>query len=63
MVKLADKICNLRDMLAAPPSGWDLKRKQEYFAWAAAVIAGIRGTNSKMEKIFDGLIEQGKVLQ
>jgi guanosine-3',5'-bis(diphosphate) 3'-pyrophosphohydrolase len=63
LVKLADKICNLRDMLAAPPMGWDLKRKQEYFAWAAAVIAGMRGTNSKMEKIFDGLMDQAHQIQ
>lgn len=63
LVKLADKICNLRDMLASPPSGWDLQRKQEYFAWAAAVIAGIRGTNSKMEKIFDGLMDQVHQIQ
>ena len=63
LVKLADKISNLRDILRSPPTGWDLKRKQEYFAWAAAVVAGIRGTNSKMEKLFDSLIEQGKSVQ
>ena len=63
LVKLADKICNLRDMLSNPPTGWDLKRKQEYFAWSAAVVLGIRGTHLKLEKVFDGLIEQGKNLQ
>ena len=63
LVKLADKICNLRDMLSNPPTGWDLKRKQEYFAWSAAVVLGIRGTHSKLEKVFDSLIEQGKNLQ
>ena len=63
LVKLADKISNLRDMLAAPPSGWDLKRKQEYFAWAAAVVQGLRGTNSKMERIFDGLMDQVHQIQ
>lgn len=30
LVKLADKICNLRDILASPPKGWSLERKQEY---------------------------------
>jgi len=63
LVKLADKICNLRDMLNAPPASWDLARRQEYFAWSAAVVAGIRGTNLKMEKIVEDLIEQGKNLQ
>jgi len=63
LVKLADKICNLRDILSSPPTGWDLKRKQEYFAWSAAVVLGIRGTNSKMEKVFDDLMEQSKNMQ
>lgn len=60
LVKLADKICNLRDILASPPSGWDVKRKQAYFEWAAAVVAGIRGSNSKLEKVFDALLEKGR---
>jgi len=60
LVKLADKICNLRDILASPPSGWDVKRKQAYFEWSAAVVSGIRGSNSKLEKIVDALLEKGK---
>jgi guanosine-3',5'-bis(diphosphate) 3'-pyrophosphohydrolase len=38
LVKLADKICNLRDMAAAPPHGWSLQRRQEYFDWAKRVV-------------------------
>ena len=30
LVKLADKICNLCDMVAAPPASWTLERKREY---------------------------------
>ena len=62
LVKLADKICNLRDILHSPPSGWDAQRKQEYFSWAEKVVAGVRGTNAKLEKIFDDLVRQGKAL-
>jgi GTP diphosphokinase / guanosine-3',5'-bis(diphosphate) 3'-diphosphatase len=29
--KLADKICNLRDIIASPPAGWTLERRREYF--------------------------------
>jgi hypothetical protein len=36
-VKLADKICNLRDLASNPPLGWSLKRRVEYFDWARAV--------------------------
>jgi len=60
LVKLADKICNLRDILTSPPSNWDAKRKLAYFEWSAAVIAGIRGSNSKLEKVIDTLLNKGK---
>ncbi|HEY9069151.1 MAG TPA: HD domain-containing protein [Candidatus Ozemobacteraceae bacterium] len=55
LVKLADKICNLRDVLASPPTGWSAKRRQEYFEWAARVVDGLRGTHAGLEAIFDAL--------
>ena len=62
LVKLADKICNLRDMLSAPPKDWPIERKQAYFQWAEYVVAGLRGTNAQLEKIFDGLLEEKRSL-
>lgn len=62
MVKLADKICNLRDILATPPAGWPLERKLAYFEWANDVVAGLRGTNVRLERVFDELLLQGKSL-
>jgi GTP diphosphokinase / guanosine-3',5'-bis(diphosphate) 3'-diphosphatase len=53
LVKLADKICNLRDISESPPEGWDLKRQQDYFDWAKKVIDRIRGTSRKLEAAFD----------
>ena len=53
LIKLADKICNLQDMLTQPPASWDLDRKQEYFDWAKQVVNQIRGTNPKLEAVFD----------
>ena len=38
LVKLADKICNLRDMAANPPADWPLERRREYFDWAKRVV-------------------------
>lgn len=55
LVKLADKICNLRDILASPPADWSAERKQIYFDWSAQVVAGMRGTHSGLESIFDAL--------
>lgn len=53
LVKLADKIANLRDMKASPPHNWDEKRKKEYFDWAKKVIDGVRGSNKQLEDLFD----------
>lgn len=55
LVKLADKICNLRDILASPPVHWPLQRQQAYFDWSAQVIAGVRGIHPQLEAVFDTL--------
>lgn len=53
LIKLADKTCNLRDIVSDPPKGWSLRRKQEYFDWAKKVIDQIRGASPALEKAFD----------
>jgi guanosine-3',5'-bis(diphosphate) 3'-pyrophosphohydrolase len=52
-VKLADKICNLRDILESPPQDWPIERKREYFDWANRVVDQVRGTNPRLERLFD----------
>ena len=56
LVKLADKICNLRDVLAAPPADWSAARKQAYFTWAAEVVDGLRGVHPGLEAVFDNVL-------
>lgn len=53
LLKLADKISNLRDLANDPPAGWSLERQREYFDWAKQVIDRVRGTHSELEKLFD----------
>jgi GTP diphosphokinase / guanosine-3',5'-bis(diphosphate) 3'-diphosphatase len=53
LVKLADKICNLRDVAQSPPAGWDLARRQQYFDWAKQVVDGLRGVHTGLERAFD----------
>ncbi len=53
LVKLADKICNLRDVARNPPVGWDLGRRQAYFDWALEVVDRMRGTHPGLEALFD----------
>jgi GTP diphosphokinase / guanosine-3',5'-bis(diphosphate) 3'-diphosphatase len=58
LVKLADKICNLRDVAASPPVGWDLERQWAYFDWAREVVDQIRGTHPELEDLFDAAYAQ-----
>jgi guanosine-3',5'-bis(diphosphate) 3'-pyrophosphohydrolase len=53
IIKIADKISNLRGLATSPPADWDLARKREYFAWAARVVDGCRGVNAWLEDAFD----------
>ena len=57
-VKLADKICNLRDVVVNPPTGWELERRQAYFDWAKCVIDGLRGDHEILEALFDQVYAQ-----
>ena len=58
-MKLADKICNVYDMVAAPPAKWTLERKRDYLRWAKDVVDRLRGTHSGLETIFDEVYAKG----
>lgn len=62
LVKLADKICNLRDIISSPPAHWTPERKREYFNWALQVVDELRGTHEGLERLFDAVISEGQVL-
>jgi len=53
LVKLADKISNLRDVAERAPANWDLARRREYFDWAKRVVDGLRGAHPRLEAAFD----------
>ena len=52
-LKLADKISNLRSILASPPQGWNLERRRQYFEWARQVVSGIQTPNPFLKAEFD----------
>lgn len=60
MLKLADKICNVRELIDAPPPGWSLEHRREYLLWTERVVAGLRGSNDKLESLYDDLLTEGK---
>ncbi len=53
LIKLADKICNLDDILHAPPADWSGRRCHEYVTWSADVVSGLRGVNPALEAVYD----------
>jgi GTP diphosphokinase / guanosine-3',5'-bis(diphosphate) 3'-diphosphatase len=61
LVKLADKICNLRDLASSPPADWSAERKEAYFHWAKAVADQLRGVHPTLERLFDEAYRSGFV--
>lgn len=49
LIKLADKIANLRSLRESPPVGWSKERIQAYVKWAGRVIDGIRRNNQNFQ--------------
>ena len=49
LVKLADKLYNLRDLTTETPVGWTEERVGEYRKWGSRVCSGLVGTNGKLE--------------
>ncbi len=60
VIKLCDKISNIRDVSENPPDGWSEKRRLEYIDWGEKVVAGLRGANENLEKHFDELSEKAR---
>jgi len=58
LVKMADKLYNLRDLKQLTPTGWSERRVQEYFEWAAKVVAGLRGASPALEDKLDAMFTE-----
>ncbi len=58
VIKIADKISNVKDVLYNPPALWPLSRRKDYLLWANDVVNSIRGTNPGLEAEFDFLFNK-----
>ncbi len=61
-LKIADKICNLRDVTHNPPEKWDTARRIEYLEWAERVVAGCRGVEPALDTVFDAVLREGRAI-
>jgi (p)ppGpp synthase/HD superfamily hydrolase len=60
ILKLADKISNLRSIGMSPPPDWSVKRRLEYVAWARSVEEGLRGASDWLEAEFAEAAERAE---
>ena len=59
-LKMSDKICNVRDVTHSPPRDWPFERRWEYLDWTERVIDGVRGTNKKLETLYDEVLADAR---
>ncbi len=61
-IKIADKICNVRDVTHNPPSKWSHERKMEYLDWTSEVVRGCRGCNAALERLYDEVLAEARAI-
>jgi len=60
-IKIADKICNIQDIISMPLT-WSHRRKRQYFEWAAKVVEGCRGVNTQLDEAFDRIVNEANAI-
>lgn len=58
-IKIADKICNINDLVNYPIN-WSKVRKIEYVDWSERVFEGLKGVNLELDKLFVETIEMAR---
>jgi guanosine-3',5'-bis(diphosphate) 3'-pyrophosphohydrolase len=57
MIRIADKVCNLEDLMNYP-MGWPRKRKINYVKWSVQVYQGCKGVNENLDTLFQETVER-----
>jgi guanosine-3',5'-bis(diphosphate) 3'-pyrophosphohydrolase len=60
LIRIADKISNVSDLLKAPPKAWDEQTKIDYLDWTERVIQKIRGTNNRLERMYNERLQKAR---
>ena len=59
LVKVADKICNMSDILYRPPVDWDAAKKADYFNFANRVFVAADIPNEYLRDCFNEVMARG----
>ena len=60
LIKIADKISNVRARILPDPSAEERDDLADYTDWAGQVVAGCRGGNAWLDKTFDEAVAQAR---
>ena len=52
LIKVADKICNLRDLKKSPPKHWTVERRRQYRKWAIEVVRSLPLARHRLSFVF-----------
>lgn len=58
LIKIADKISNMRDIAENPPPEWSWQRRWDYLSWAEQVFEGLRGVSFELDEAFLRMLER-----
>ena len=60
LIKIADKISNIRARIVPQPNQNERDDLIDYVAWAEKVVAGCRGVNAALDRMFDETVKQAR---
>jgi len=60
LIKIADKISNIRARIFPTPSREQREDLADYLAWAEQVVAGCRGGNAALDALFDEVVANAR---
>ena len=53
LIKIADKIANVREIASDSPKKWGVNRQRKYFDWAERVVNAMGSVDPEMRLVFD----------
>jgi len=58
-IKLADKICNVRDKINSPPKNWSMNQHKQYLDWTKEVVNNLHLDHSRLLDFYNMLLKLG----
>jgi guanosine-3',5'-bis(diphosphate) 3'-pyrophosphohydrolase len=60
LIKLADRISNVREIATDPPEDWSRKRREKYYKRAKDVVDALGSVNPDLEKLFETTVADAR---